>query len=86
MNHLSCWRSTPWERRKRSPTETTEATMQVASTPSRTAPRTVTATIASPPVTATGRQRDDGSRPVEFFYTADHYRTFRRFAATEPGR
>ena len=28
----------------------------------------------------------DGSRPVEFFYTADHYRTFRRFAATEPGR
>jgi ribonuclease T1 len=27
----------------------------------------------------------DGSRPVEFFYTADHYRTFRRFAPPEPG-
>jgi guanyl-specific ribonuclease Sa len=33
-----------------------------------------------------GGGMSDGSRPVEFFYTADHYRTFRRFVPAEPRR
>src|SRR4029453_11313459 len=64
VNHLSCWRSTPSDRRKRSTTETTEAAIQAARTPRSPAPRRVTAAMARPPVTATGRQRGDGSRAV----------------------